>query len=76
MIWKRRFRTLALYEKRGYECRKRTCHSVPQWGESDGRSWPRHKWCDEHAMERMRKVFGLRDVTIEQPDKVVTGAAS
>lgn len=74
--WKRRFRLLALYEKRGNKCRKRGCESVPQWGESGGSQYVsfRWYWCDEHVMKRIR-MFGLRDLTIEQPEKTVNGKA-
>lgn len=77
MGFKRRFRLLVTYEKRGERCRRRGCANVPQWGENAGGQYVsrRFMWCNEHVMKRMR-MFGLRDLTIEQPDKIVTGKAS
>jgi hypothetical protein len=71
------FNKLPIYAKRGRVCQRRRCDRLPQWAESMFSSgYYGRQLCDEHAMERLRKLHGLTQVVITTPDKVVSGRAN
>jgi hypothetical protein len=72
------FRTLALDQKRGRTCRRRSCERTPQWLETKRDTFygGGTMWCDEHAMERLRKLHKLWKVSVStERSTLVTGDA-